>query len=207
VTGPDFDQLFGDEVSGAERERLRGVHDLLVAAGPPPELSPALESPPDVGGAGSGAKVLLFPRRRRAALLLIAAALAAAAFGGGYFAGGHGRGSGSSFESLRAVQMHGTAAAPRNALATIELGKVDDAGNWPMLVTVQGLPVLGHRAYYELYLTRNGRIAAPCGTFTVHAGTTKVHLNAPYQLSRFDGWVVTKHVVGQSESNEPLLTT
>ena len=75
MTGPDFDQLFGDEVSGAERERLRGVHDLLVAAGPPPELSPALESPPDVGGAGAGAKVLLFPRRRRAALLLIAAAV------------------------------------------------------------------------------------------------------------------------------------
>jgi len=206
VTGPDFDQLFGDEVSGAERERLRGVHDLLVAAGPPPELSPALESPPDVGGAGAGAKVLLFPRRRRAALLLIAAALAAAAFGGGYFAGGHGRGSRSSFESIGAVQMHGTAAA-RNALATIELGKADDAGNWPMLITVQGLPQLGNGAYYELYLTRHGRLAASCGTFTVHAGTTKVHLNAPYKLKRFDGWVVTKQVAGHRETSQPLLTT
>lgn len=205
MTGPDFDQLLGDEVSGAERERLRGVHDLLVAAGPPPELSPALESPPEVGG-GAGAKVLLFPRRRRAALLLIAAALAAAAFGGGYFAGGHGRGSRSSFESIHAVQMHGTAAA-RNALATIEVGKPDDAGNWPMLVTVQGLPQLQRGAYYELYLTRHGRLAASCGTFTVHAGTTKVRLNAPYQLKRFDGWVVTKHIAGRPDSNETLLTT
>ena len=68
-------------------------------------------------------------------------------------------------------------------------------------------PQLGHRAYYELYLTRHGRIAAPCGTFTVHAGTTKVHLNAPYQLRRYDGWVVTKHVVGQPESSQALLTT
>jgi hypothetical protein len=205
VTGPDFDQLFGDEVSGAERERLRGVHDLLVAAGPPPELSPALESPPDVGGA-AGAKVLLFPRRRRAALLLIAAALAAAAFGGGFFAGGHGRGSRSSFKASVAVQMHGTAAA-RNALATIELGKADDAGNWPMLVTVQGLPQLQRGAYYELYLTRHGRLAASCGTFTVHAGTTKVHLNAPYKLKRFDGWVVTKHIAGRPDSDQKLLTT
>jgi hypothetical protein len=204
VTGPDFDRLVGDEVSGAERERLRGVHDLLVAAGPPPELSPALESPPEVGG--SGAIVSLFPRRRRATLLLIAAALAAAAFGGGFFAGGHGRGSRAAFESIGAVQMHGTAGAP-NALATIELGNADSAGNWPMLVTVQGLPRVGHRAYYELYLTRHGRIAASCGTFTVHAGTTKVRLNAPYRLKSFDGWVVTKHVTGRPESSQPLLTT
>lgn len=206
MTGPDFDQLFGDEVSGAERERLRGVHDLLVAAGPPPELSPALESPPDVAGSGSGAKVLLFPRRRRAALLLIAAALGAAAFGGGFFAGGHGRGSRSAFESIGARQMHGTAAAP-NALATIELGKVDEAGNWPMLVTVQGLPQLKRGAYYELYLTRHGRLAASCGTFIVHAGTTKVRLNAPYKLKRFDGWVVTKHIAGRPDSDQKLLTT
>jgi len=202
VTGPEFDELIGEEVAGGERERLRSVHDLLVAAGPPPELSPALAEPPEVGGA----TVSLFPRRRRTTLLLIAAALAAAAFGGGYFAGGHGRGSRSAFESVGAVQMHGTDAAP-NALATIELGDVDRAGNWPMLVTVQGLPQLERGAYYELYLTRHGRIAAPCGTFTVHPGTTKVRLNAPYKLSRYDGWVVTKHVAGRPESSQALLTT
>lgn len=200
MSGPDFRELVGDEVSEEERERLRNVHEMLVAAGPPPELSPQLQEPPAVGGA----TVSLFPRRRRAALLLIAAALAAAAFGGGYFAGGQGRETG--FRSVHAIQMHGTAAAP-NALATLELADVDSSGNWPMLVTVQGLPQLPRGGYYELYLTRHGRLAASCGTFLVHSGKTKVHLNAPYKLKSFDGWVVTKHTPGSREASRPLLTT
>jgi hypothetical protein len=200
VTGPDFRELVGEDVPAEERDRLRAVHDLLVAAGPPPELSPALESAPDVGG-----KVVLLPRRRRPALLLIAATLALAAFGGGYFAGGHGKTTTAAFRSIHAVQMHGTQAAP-NALATIELGRADRSGNWPMLVTLRGLPQLPRGGYYELYLTRGGKIAAPCGTFTVHSGRTTVSLNAPYELTRFDGWVVTKHLAGRRESS-PILTT
>ena len=39
--GPDFDQLVGHEVGREERERLQRVHELLVEAGPPPELSPS----------------------------------------------------------------------------------------------------------------------------------------------------------------------
>jgi len=200
VTGPDFRELVGGEVPEAERERLRAVHEMLVAAGPPPELSPALDEPPAVGGS-----VTLLPRRRRGALLLVAAALAAAAFGGGYFAGGHGHAS-SAFKSVQAIQMHGTEAAP-NALATIELADADSSGNWPMLVTVQGLPQLPKGGYYELYLTRHGKIAATCGTFTVHSGTTRVRLNAPYKLKAYDGWVVTRHVRGRGEAKLPLLTT
>ena len=34
---PDFDALVGEELDAQERERLRRVHDMLVAAGPPPE--------------------------------------------------------------------------------------------------------------------------------------------------------------------------
>jgi hypothetical protein len=201
VSGPDFRELVGKDVPEAERERLQAVHDLLIAAGPPPELSPALHEPPATSGT-----VSFLPRRRRMALLLIAAALAAAAFGGGYFAGGHGHGSARTFRSAFAVQMHGTDAAP-NALATLEIADADKAGNWPMLVTVQGLPQLAKGGYYELYLTRKGRIAATCGTFTVHSGTTKVSLNAPYKLKSFDGWIVTKHVPGSGEARRPLLTT
>ena len=200
MSGPDFRDFVGEEVPEPERERLRAAHEMLVAAGPPPELSPALEEPPAIGGT-----VTLLPRRRRAALLLLAAALAAAAFGGGYFAGGHGH-SPSAFKSISAIQMHGTEAAP-NALATIELADVDSSGNWPMLVTVQGLPQLPKGGYYELYLTRHGKIAATCGTFTVHPGTTRVRLNAPYKLKAFDGWIVTKHVRGSGESTRPILTT
>jgi anti-sigma-K factor RskA len=201
VSGPDFRDLVGEEVPERERERLRTVHDMLVTAGPPPELSPAIQEPPATGG-----NVSLLPRRRRSALVVIAAAVAAAAFGGGYFAGGHGHRATAPFRAEHAVQMHGTAAAP-NALATIELADADNAGNWPMLVTVQGLPQLPRGGYYELYLTRKGRIAATCGTFTVHSGLTRVYLNAPYNLKRFDGWVVTKHVSGGTESGPRLLTT
>jgi hypothetical protein len=201
VSGPEFRELVGEDVPEAERERLHAVHDMLIAAGPPPELSPELQEAPAIGGS-----VSLLPRRRRTALLLIAAALAAAAFGGGYFAGGHRHAAARTFRSAFAVQMHGTAAAP-NALATLEIADADKAGNWPMLVTVQGLPELAKGGYYELYLTRSGRIAATCGTFTVHAGKTTVSLNAPYKLKAFDGWVVTKHVPGGQGDSTPLLTT
>ena len=198
---PDFDELVGVEVPAEERERLRGVHDLLVAAGPPAELSPALERAPSVGGA-----VRFLPRRRRGAVLLLAAAIAAAAFGGGFLSGAVTHRGGTK-SAVVVIPMHGTRAAP-NALASISLQEVDKAGNWPMRFTVQGLPKLPRGGYYELYLTRHGHIAAACGTFNVHRGRTTVRLNAPYELRGFDGWVVTRHLPGHpGEATRPLLTT
>jgi len=197
---PDFHELVGEDVPPDERERLRGVHDLLVAAGPPAELSPALEQAPSVGGS-----VRLLPRRRRGAVLLLAAAVAAAAFGGGFLTGAVTHRGGTKSAAI-VVTMHGTAAAP-NALASISLQDVDKAGNWPMRFTVQGLPKLPRGGYYELYLTRHGRIAATCGVFNVHGGRTTVSLNAPYELRGFDGWVVTRHLPGVPDSSNPLLTT
>jgi len=198
---PDFDELVGEDLAADERARLRGVHDLLVAAGPPAELSPELERAPSVGGA-----VHFLPRRRRGAVLLLAAAVAAAAFGGGFLTGAVTRG-GESKSAVAVIPMHGTGAAP-NALASISLEDVDKAGNWPMRFTVQGLPELPRGGYYELYLTRHGRIAATCGTFNVHGGQTTVRLNAPYKLKGFDGWVVTRHLPGHpEEATRPVLTT
>jgi hypothetical protein len=197
---PNLDELVGGDLPAEERDRLRGVHDLLLAAGPPPEMSPALERAPSVGGA-----VHLLPRRRRGAVLLLAAALATAAFGAGFLtrAATHGGTKSAAF----VVAMHGTRAAP-NALASISLQDVDEAGNWPMRFTVQGLPKLPRGGYYELYLTRRGRIAATCGTFNVHGGRTTVRLNAPYHLRSFDGWVVTRHLPGRpKETTRPVLTT
>ena len=43
---PDFLDLVGDEGTPEELERLRRAHDLLIAAGPPPELSPRLAEAP-----------------------------------------------------------------------------------------------------------------------------------------------------------------
>ena len=197
---PDFLDVVGEDVAAEERDRLRRVHDLLVAAGPPPELPPALAAAPE-----SGAIVSFLPRRRRGALLLLAAALAAAAFGGGYLVGGR-TNEKSTAEPVRVVPMHGTDLAP-HALASLRLAAKDDSGNWPMEVVVRGLPKLPYDAYYELYLTRKGRPVAPCGSFLVHGGTTRVALNAPYELKRFDGWVVTRHLRGQHVAGRPLLTT
>ena len=197
---PDFDELVGEDLPGDERARLRGVHDLLVAAGPPAELSPALERAPSVGGT-----VHLLPRRRRGAVLLLAAALAAAVFGGGFLTGAVTHRSTSKSASLL-IHMHGTAAVP-NARASIALLTADKAGNWPMRFTVLGLPKLPHGGYYELYVTKRGRITASCGVFNVHGGQTTVTLNAPY-TSGFDGWVVTKHLPGRPElASRPVLTT
>ena len=200
--GPDFRDLVGEDLPGEERDRLRRVHDLLVAAGPPAELPPGLEIAPDVAD-----RVAFLPRRRRGAALLLAASIAAAAFGGGFLAGAFTNGGGKTAAAEIVVPMHGTNAAPA-ALASIRLLARDRAGNWPMLVTVQGLPKLPAGGYYELYLTRHGRIAATCGTFNVDRGKTTVSLNAPYRLKRFDGWVVTRHLPGRpEEASRPLLTT
>ena len=80
---PDFDELVGTEVSAAERERLHRVHDLLVEAGPPPELSPELEQIP---WPEEALAPLGLSRRRRTdrgrSWLLIASAAAAHRTGG-----------------------------------------------------------------------------------------------------------------------------
>ena len=61
-----------------------------------------------------------------------------------------------------------------------------------MLVEVSGLPEQTNQAaYYELWLTHNGKAVAPCGSFRVHGKTTRVRLSVPYSLKSFDGWVVT----------------
>jgi hypothetical protein len=87
--------------------------------------------------------------------------------------------------------MQSIGAAP-GASALIKLGASDEGGNWPMVVTVRGLPRLSGRAYYELFLTRNGKPIAPCGGFNVKPGTTTVEFTVPYSLKPSDGWIVTR---------------
>jgi len=197
---PEFDDLIGGDVPAAERERLRRAHDLLVAAGPPAELPPELEHPvkppPEI-------VIPYFPKRRYAAAAILAAALAAAAFGGGYLFG-HSTNSG--FSAAFKVRMHGTAATP-DALAAIQVGKRDADGNWPMLVKVSNLPRLPAHGYYTLWLSRNGKPTAPCGTFRAHGATTGVTFTVAYTLKRFTGWVVTKQSPGHREPGPVVLTT
>jgi hypothetical protein len=195
---PDFDELVGGaDLPAEERARLLRAHEALLAAGPPPELPPALEHPPD-----PEPRVAFLPQRRRYTLIGLAAALALVAFGGGWLAGGRG----GSFDTAFTRPMHGTTLAP-NALATIRIADRDEAGNWPMRFSVNGLKSLPAGGYYELYLSRGGKPIATCGTFTVHGGTTVVRLNAPYDLRKFDGWLVTEHDVAGSTGAGPVVMT
>ena len=188
---PDFDELVGGDLPAAERERLRRVHELLLAAGPPPRMPERLAFPP-----------VRSLRRRRIAITALAGALAVAAFGAGWSLRGD-----DDFDVRRAVPMHSTANAP-GADATIELGWADDEGNWPMLVTVSGLKPLPEGGYYELVLTKDGDPVAVCGSFKPNpAGATKVRLGASYDLRDFDGWVVRPYVHGRDRLNETVVLT
>jgi anti-sigma-K factor RskA len=200
--GPDFRELAGDDLSPEERARLERVHDLLVAAGPPPELPPALVEP-DVDPREQST-VAFLPRRRAGLMLGIAAAIALTAFLGGFIAGR----TDESFAETYAVRMHSTQ-PPSNASATIHVGEVDEAGNWPLKLVVRGLPALRKGEYYEMFLTRGSDLrAASCGAFRIANAdeSESVRLNAPYRLRAFDGWVVTVERPG-SESHPIVLST
>ena len=195
---PEFRDLFEDDLPAEDRARLEHVHELLVAAGPSPELPPSLtEAPDSVSRSPSW-----LPRRRLGAALALAATIATVAFLGGYVAGF----AKNNFDSTREVTMQGTSAAP-GARGLIKLGKADSAGNWPMLVEVRGLPSLPGRSYYELFLTRNGKPVAPCGGFEVEAGTTTLKFTVPYDVGPTDGWVVTRWDPGKRGPGTVLLST
>ena len=196
---PDFDDLVGTDLPAAERERLLRAHELLLAAGPLPELPPQLEEPREPQ---PGEVVPFFNQRRSAVYAIAAAAIALVAFGGGYLAGNRGGG----FDAYRTVRMHGTALAP-DSLASIQVGRANGDGNWPMLVKVSNLPELPPGGYYTVWLTRHGKALAPCGTFRAHGNTTSVSFTVAYALKRFDGWVVTKWIPGARHPASTVMTT
>jgi hypothetical protein len=187
---PEFDDLVGPEVSDGDRARLRRVHDLLVAAGPPPELS-TLSAP----AVGEELPVLARrPPRRRRLLLALAALGAVAAFTVGLAIA-----EGDTPSAERVVAMRG----PSGASASLEIFELDSAGNWPMLIEVEGLAPARDDELFQLWLTKDGKRAALCGSFlTDPAGKAVVPMNAPWRLDDFDGWVVVR-----AGSDEPVLTT
>jgi hypothetical protein len=188
---PDFDELVGDDLEPGERERLQKVHELLLAADPPPELSPELAESPE-----RLQKVYpLFPRRRGVAAVLIAAAVAAAAFGIGFLVGDD-----NPPEPVRVVGLAPPGGAT-SARASLAIFDVDDGGNWPMMLTVRDLRG-GSGVSYELWLTKHGKLADSCGAFVVSGDKTIVDLNAPYKLKRYDGWVIVR-----TGTTTPVLTT
>ena len=201
--GPEFGDLFGDELQPDEAARLRRVHDLLVEAGPPPELSPVLARTPDAPGRP---RRDLFARRRRT-LLSAAAALAAVSFGGGYLAGASWDGDRRpprAFATEHVVRLAGSARP--DATVIVRIGRRDDTGNVPMHVVAEGLRHLEEGDYYTLYMTRKGKRLVACGTFNVKGGNhkTNVRLTVGYTVDEFDGLALTEYR-SEGHKDVPLL--
>jgi hypothetical protein len=198
---PTFDDLVDDETTGADRERLRGVHDLLLRAGPPPELPPELEAGPNL-------QMTIARKRKRqkgrAMMLLAAALVGVLVFIGGY-AIGNGSGGGTSSRLVTTLNLKGTAAAP-DAKASLEVWHPKD-GNWPMTLSVIGLDTLPARRYYEVYIVRGGKILGSCGVFRVQQtrNPVVVTLNAPYPYQKGDTWVVNRQGSGGAEPGTTVL--
>ena len=175
-----FEELVGPVEDADERARLLRVHELLLAAAPPPGIAPRPHAA---------------RKPRRPVYALLAAALAATAFGSGWLLGDRSDHVGAEFELAMA--------GAEGAEATIEVLPQDAAGNWPLRVLVRGLePSRDRSDAYELWLTRDGELADSCGVFTVHPGLTIVTLSVPFPLRSYDGWVVTRR-----GSDGVLLTT
>jgi Anti-sigma-K factor rskA len=207
---PDFDELVGTDVPEAERDRLRAAHDLILQAGPPPELSPELEQVPWPEEALAPLGLTRRKRTDRGRSWLVIATAAAALVLVGFLIGQvGGTKSTSAFDVVHTVKMHGTAKA-RGSAAVIEVGRAGTDGNWPMLITVTNLAPLQGDTYYEMWLSKGGKPVFLCGSFNTKPGAdTVVRLSAAYPLKKatFDGWVVTRHVDGVPASAEPVLIT
>jgi len=185
--GPDFDELVGSDLESSERARLERVHEALVEAGPPPDLTPRLSAPPT-------SNVVPLARRRRAWPVLLAAAFSAVAFAVGFLVADSGGPS-----TDRVIALSG----PGGATASLVVFEIDDAGNWPMELEVEGLDPPGSGGLYQLWLTKGGKPAALCGSFLAEPdGTTVVPMNAPWRFDEFDGWVVV-----EAGSEIPVLRT
>ena len=174
-----FDELVDtQDLLPAERTKLERMHEVLLAVGPPPELSASIERPP--------AQVIPFPvwRRRRGATALVAVAAAlAASFVGGYFAGQP--------SSMAVTHVVAFSGASESHFASLRVGRPDQVGNQPMLLTVSGLPTLKH-GYYELFVEKkNGQPGFPCAGFKTIGGSASVHFTVPYVLDPGTKLVIT----------------
>lgn len=195
----DFDELIGADVAGEERARLLGVHELLVQAGPPPELPAGLQ---DERRAGEVRPLRRNGVPRRVALLAAALIVLGLTFSLGFATGTQQASSAHLYEQLA---LKGTTAAPR-ARATLDVSKAV-GGNWPMTLSVRGLPRVAAPTYYVVWLVRNGQPLAPCGSFVVSKASSSLtlQLNAPYALKTGDTWIVTRQRYGRQATRTTVL--
>jgi hypothetical protein len=204
VTGKFEDLVDLSGLSGDDESKLRRVHDMLVAAGPPADLPVELSKPVPVG---SGEVVSLEDhrsRRRPVAALLIAATVAVACFGGGYLLATQASGK-SAIDVVRVVPMQGV---QQNSFASLSVGASDRSGNWPIQLTVNGLPQLQDKGSYYLMVWQNGKPVSFCGAFEVaNHGPTTVRFNVAYKITKDTRWVVTRMAPGTKFPGHVVMTT
>jgi hypothetical protein len=187
---PDFRELVGEDLSPEEQMKLERVDALLRATGPPPaEIPGSLTRAVERIGAPR-----IWTTRRAALAVALAGALAAVFFGLGRWTGSD------ATHYTAAVQMQPTDRSP-NASALIKLGEREPSGNWKLELQVDGLPNLPGDRYYVLWLAKDGKYAATCGSFKVQ-GHTVVDMTASYRLSDYDAWVIS-----EARDNAPWLLT
>ena len=181
---PDFRELVGEDLPPEELERLRRADALLRAVPAPPPHVP--QSLTQSVARMAERSVTPWSRRRLALGIALAAALAAAAFGLGRWTDD------GDFETRFTVPMQPTESA-RDAAAVIRVGARDEeSGNWELELDVSGLPDLPEGEFYYLWLAKDGEWEASCGTFSVGADDTTVHMTVSYRLSDYDTWVVSR---------------
>lgn len=194
---PDFDELMEGVESQEERARLRRVHELLLDAGPPPELSPAIASVtvPE-------ARRFRFARRRLVGAVALAGTVVAAG------AIGFVAGDSSSDDSAMPVRDTVALTGDGDATGAVSLGYKDSDGNWPMVIRVEGLAPLRGGDYYTLALTKDGKAVVTCGTFNVGDRSRQtIRMSAAYNLDRYDGWVVNLYDAETHDDTPVLWTT
>ena len=183
---PNFRDLVGEGLPPTEQERLERVHEMLIAAGPPPELPPELEEPPDGRQNVRQFDPTGLPRRRVGAALALAAAIALIAFLGGYLTGYNK--AGNAFESVRSVAL-----VNHQVQATVSFGPRDANGNTPMRLRVAGLKKLPARDYYVLYMTKDGKPVVVCGSFNVGGPqSTTLRFPVAYDPAKFNGLQIAR---------------
>ncbi len=190
----DLRELVGDDVAGEQLERLRSADALLRSVAPPPEVPASLRSSV-IGRARPRER--LFTPLRLAFAGAAAATLAALSFAVGAWLAAD------DFAERAAIPMEATREVP-DASAVIRLGEPDASGNWRMRLEARGLPELPPRAYYVVWLERDGEYGGTCGTFRVgDDGSAEVEMNASYRLDDFDAWVVTARHPDDPPDAEP----
>jgi hypothetical protein len=178
-------------LAAGELERLQYVDRLLRSVPPPDSLFlRALARPPRQPARSFGLRFRLAAAG--------ATAVAALAFGMIQWQSGSGAG--------ETVRLSATSEAA-NASGRIRVGRADPAtGNFALTIDVEGLPPVGNRGYYVLWLRRGGGEFGVCGTFNVRrGGSTHIVMNASYQLEDFESWVISSDHPSEPIDERPAL--